>query len=138
MTARIASLIVLVASATLSPTLPAQGFLHFFFGGAHNGGAFQLALGNGPQQMVHRCDNSCRRYEPAHWTIVTEQVRIPGACRTVWVPPVYRMEWSYCGNPIQVLVCAGRFQTVRDPDRCETVRRRVRVQARWVSTCGDC
>lgn len=127
---------VLLALACLAPMAPAQNFLKLFFGGHHNGGVFQLALGHKTQH--HICDASCRRYEPAHWTIVTEQVRVPGACRQVWVPPVYRTELSCCGNPIQVLCTPGWFRTVRDADRFETRRRRVWVPARWVNQCGDC
>ncbi|MSR75208.1 MAG: hypothetical protein EXS14_07050 [Planctomycetes bacterium] len=135
MIAKTATMLTVLAFAAVSPTLPAQGFLHFMFGSENQGGFLQFAV---PNASVHCCDSSCRRYEAGHWTYVTEQVRIPGACRKVWVAPVYRTEWTWCGNPVQILVCAGHFQKVRDPDRCQTVRRRVWQPARWIQTCNDC
>jgi hypothetical protein len=69
---------------------------------------------------------------------VTERVVIPGCVRQVWVPPCYRTQWNWCGEPVQVLVRAGYFKTVRDPDRTECIQRRVWQPGRWHRVCGDC
>ncbi len=129
--------LVAAALAALSGALPAQSFLSLLFGNPHHGGAFQIALGSAPAG-VHCCDSSCNRWEPGHYAIVSERVVIPGCVRQVWVPPCYRTEWNCCGEPVQVLVRAGYFRTVRDPDRTECVKRRVWQPGRWRRVCGDC
>jgi hypothetical protein len=85
---------------------------------------------------VHVHTACCRTWVPGHFETRCEQVWVPGACRKVWVEPVYRTEFDRCGRPYQVLVACGHFETIQDPGHFETVQKQVWIEGFWQTTCG--
>jgi hypothetical protein len=120
----------------------AQGFFGISLGGHDRGrhgrhGSFGVSVAFpicGAPAHVHGAH--CRQWIPGHFEERCEQVYVPGCTRQVWMPPVYETRYTPCGTPIQVLVRAGYHQTIQEPGRYETIRRRVWVEGRWVIACG--
>ena len=75
-----------------------------------------------------------KRWVPGHYEWRTVRVKVPARTKRVWRPPVYRTAHDGAGNPIQVLVRPGRFETIRIPATVKTERRRVWVKGRYLRT----
>jgi hypothetical protein len=52
---------------------------------------------------------------PGQWVNEQQQVWVPGACVQVWREPIYQTHYNYCGQPYQVLVRPGYYETVQQP-----------------------
>ena len=85
---------------------------------------------------VHRHSSCCRQWVPGQVRIVHDRVWVPGAVRQVWVQPVYRTQYTACGNPVQILVRAGYHKQIQDPGHYEVRERRIQGRGHWRYTCG--
>jgi hypothetical protein len=89
-----------------------------------------------PSRQSHVHCHACWKWVPAHFQTAWEKVWIPGRSRRVWVEPVYRTEFTSCGNPVQILVTPGHYQMIQEPGHFETVKKKVWVPGTWTYACG--
>ena len=84
----------------------------------------------------HRHSRSCRQWQPGRVETIYERVWVPGRVTRRWCPPVYRTSYDRCGNPIQVLVRAGYYETHQEPGCYRNLPRTIRHPGQWIYTCG--
>lgn len=122
-------LLPLVAVAALAAQGEAQvvelGFRKHF-----KHGSISIALSNAERS---ECRPVYRVWVPGHYEMREERVWVPGACRRVWVEPVYSWRSDYRGCRRRVLVREGYWESVQEPGHYETRRFRVWVEGCWTS-----
>jgi hypothetical protein len=95
--------------------------------------------GHGKQQRGYRRrDNhghsaKCCKYVAGRFQTQTKRVWVQGACRQVWVPPVYDTYCDLFGNSRSRLIQAGYYQTIQEPGHYENQCVRV-----WVEGYRQC
>lgn len=126
------ALTLLLAFGALSG-VSAQGGLSFSIGkrGKHGHVGIGIAA-----RGCHSHHHGCWQVTPGHYEVVCERVFVPGRCEKIWIAPVYRTEYTHCGNAVQVLVTPGHFKSISHPGHYETIEKKIWVPGRRVLVCG--
>ena len=105
-------------------TCPTPGF-----GVSFSKPGFSISVGSGGHGhlSVHKPCAPKPVWVPGHWTTVRERVWIPASYEQVWIEPVFATKYDECGNPYQVMVEAGHYDTVCTPGHYD-----VQIVNQWV------
>lgn len=84
-----------------------------------------IGIGNGPHYKPAKV------WIPGRYVTECQRVWVPGHSEQVWCPPVYNTHYDVCGNPYQVLVKAGYYQTIHHPGFWDTQNLQVWKAGHW-------
>src|ERR1051326_4672224 len=100
------SLVICLASMCMTTRSEAGGFSFSIF--------FPVPCPPPPPACPPPAPVPSKVWVPGHYEVHEERVRVPGECKTIWVPPAYRTVWDGC-RYIRIVCSPGRYETISLP-----------------------
>lgn len=93
-------------------------------------GGVHIGIGIGTPSGKHGYGKG-RVWIPGRYVTECQRVWVPARTEQVWCPPVYETHYDYCGNPYQVLIKQGHYNTVHHPGYWENRNVQVWQPGHW-------